>query len=157
MWNSASGSRKVLTREFWRRTNVYRAEREILLPQIEYFTNDAWDLLSCMSQGNGYPLLLEADYGKGVLYVLAIPDNFADLYALPAEALTIIKEVITRDLPLRIEGPSGVSLFVYDNNTFIVESFLPHAVEVKIVVERRITGLNDLLGGRGFGGPAGGA
>jgi hypothetical protein len=149
------GDKKVLSREFWRRTNVYRSEKEILLPQIEYITNDAWDLLSCMSQGNGYPVLLEADYAKGILYVLTIPDNFADLYALPDEVLTIIKEVITRDLPVRVEGPSGVSLFVYDNNTFMVESFLPHAVEVKIVVDKGITALNDLMGGRGFGGPAG--
>ena len=148
-----AGDKKVLTKEFWRRTNVYRAEKEILLPQIEYLTNDAWDLLSCMSQGNGYPLLLEADYAKGVLYVLAVPDNFADLYALPAEALTIIKEIMMRDLPVRVEGPAGVGLFVYDNNTFIVESFLPNSVEVKIVVDRGVTGLNDLLGGRGLGGP----
>jgi hypothetical protein len=147
--------KKVLSREFWRRTNIYRSEKEILLPQIEYITNDAWDLLSCMSQGNGYPVLLEADYAKGILYVLTIPDNFADLYALPAEVLTTIKEVITRDLPVRVEGPSGVSLFVYDNDTFIVESFLPHPVEVKIVVNRGITALNDLMDGRGFGGPAG--
>ena len=98
MSNCRTGDKKVLTKEFWRRTNVYRAEKEILLPQIEYLTNDAWDLLSCMSQGNGYPMLLEADYAKGVLYVLAVPDNFADLYALPAEVLTIIKEVMTARL-----------------------------------------------------------
>ncbi|MGA2799432.1 MAG: hypothetical protein ABSE63_17760, partial [Thermoguttaceae bacterium] len=150
-----AGDKKVLSKEFWRRTNVYRSEKEILFPQIEYITNDAWDLLSCMAQGNGYPLLLEADYAKGILYVLTIPDNFADLYALPTEVLTVIKEVITRDLPVRVEGPSGVSLFVYDNDTFIVESFLPNSVEVKIVVNRGITALNDLMGGRGFGGPAG--
>ncbi|MGD0383712.1 MAG: hypothetical protein ABSA77_09335 [Thermoguttaceae bacterium] len=144
--------KKVLSREFWQRSNVYRSEKEILFPQIEYITNDAWDLLSCMSQGNGYPILLEADYAKGILYVLTIPDNFAELYGLPSEVLTIIKEVMARDLPVRVEGPSGVSLFVYDNDTFIVESFLPHTVEVKIVVNKGIATLNDLMDGRGLGG-----
>jgi hypothetical protein len=147
-----TSDKKVVSREFWRRANVYRSEKEIVFPQIEYITNDAWDLLSCMSQGNGYPILLEADYAKGVLYVLTIPDNFADMYSLPAEAITIIKEVLTRDLPVRVEGPPQVSLFIYDNDTFIVESFLPNPVEVKLVLDKRITGLKDLLGGRGFGG-----
>jgi hypothetical protein len=74
------------------------------------------------------------------------------MYSLPAEAITIIKEVLTRDLPVRVEGPPQVSLFIYDNDTFIVESFLPNPVEVKLVLDKRITGLKDLLGGRGFGG-----
>jgi hypothetical protein len=147
--------KKVASREFWRRSNVYRAEKEIIFPQIEYITNDAWDLLSIMAEGNGYPLVLEADYAKGVLYVLAIPDNFADLYALPPEVLNIVREVIGGHLSVRIEGPSGVSLLVYDNDTFIVESFLPHPVEVRIVADKRIASLNDLLGGRAFGGPPG--
>ena len=146
------GDKKIVSKEFWRRSNVYRSEKEIVFPQIGYLTNDSWDLLSCMAEGNGYPLLLEADYAKGILYVLTIPDNFADLYSLPAEAITAIKEVMTRDLPVRVEGPPQVSLFVYDNDTFIVESFLPNPVEVKIVVDKRVTGLKDLLGGRGFGG-----
>jgi hypothetical protein len=150
-----ASDKKVVSKEFWRRSSVYRSDKDILFPQIDYITNDAWDLLSCMSQGNGYPVLLAADYAKGVLYVLTIPDNFADLYNLPAEALTVIKEVLTRDLPVRVEGPPQVSLFIYDNDTFIVESFLPNPVEVKIVLDKRITGLKDLLGGRGFGGPPG--
>jgi len=149
------GDKKVISNEFMRRGGVYRSDKEIVFPQVEYLTNDAWDQLSCMSQGNGYPVLLSADYAKGILYVLTIPDNFADLYNLPAEAITAIKEVMTRDLPVSVEGPSGVSLFVYDNDTFIVESFLPHPVEVKIVVDKQVTALKDMFGGRGFGGPPG--
>jgi hypothetical protein len=149
------GDKKVVSKEFWRRTNVYRSEKEIVFPQVEYITNDAWDLLSCMSNGNGYPVLLEADYAKGVLYVLAIPDNYAELYNLPAEAITIIKEVMTSDLPVRIEGPSGVSLFVYDNDTFIVESFLPNPVELKIVVAKSVNGLKEISAGQRFSGGQG--
>jgi hypothetical protein len=146
------GDKKVVSNEYWRGRDVYRSDKQIVFPQVEYLTNDALDQLSCMSQGNGYPVLLSADYAKGILYVLTIPDNFADLYNLPAEAITAIKEVMTRGLPVRVEGPSGVSLFVYDNDTFIVESFLPHPVEVKIVVNKQVTALKDLSGSRGFGG-----
>lgn len=147
--------KKVLTKEFWRKTNIYRSEKEVLFPQVEYLTNDAWDLLSCMSGGNGYPVLLEADYAKGILYVLTVPDNFADIYTLPIEVLNFIKEIMTRNLPVRVEGPSGVCLFVYDNGTFIVESFLPNPVDVKIVVDKNVIGLKTIGSSGAFKEPQG--
>ena len=69
------------------------------------------------------PDLLEAAYSKGTLYVLTVPDNFGDLYKLPAETLTRLKEVLAKDLFVRVEAPAQVSLFAYDNDSFIVESF----------------------------------
>jgi len=53
--------------------------------------------------------------------------------------LTSIKEVLTRDLPVRVEAPAQVSLFVYDNNTFIVESFLDRFARVRIVADKKFT------------------
>ena len=55
----------------------------ILLPVIEFLTNDAWPLVRAMANGGACPLLIMDRYSKGVLYVLTIPDNFADLYRLP--------------------------------------------------------------------------
>src|SRR3972149_702673 len=150
-----TSDKKAVTKEFWRRANVWRSDKEIIIPQIGYITNDAWEIVTALSAGNGYPLFMSADYDKGVLYVLTIPDNFADLYSLPAEVLTQIKEVLMKNLYVSVEAPSGVSLFVYDNDTFIVESFLPHVVEVKIVLGKSVTGLRDLSGVGFFGGPPG--
>ena len=45
-----------------------------------------------------------------------------DLYSLPAEILNVIRGVVTGGLPVRLEAPAQVSLFVYDNIKFIVES-----------------------------------
>jgi hypothetical protein len=69
-------------------------------------------------------LLLRNDYGKGVLYVLTIPDAFGSLYDLPAEVLNPIRKTVAGRLPFRLEGPAQVGLFVYDNNAFIVQSFV---------------------------------
>ena len=44
----------------------------ILIPQIAYLTNDAWELSSALEGPNGWPILLEAPYG-GKLVVLTIP------------------------------------------------------------------------------------
>lgn len=52
-----------------------------------------------------------------------------------------------RDLYVRLDGPSQIALFVYDNDTFIVESFLPDTVDVKIVTDKRISKLRDILSG----------
>jgi predicted nucleic acid-binding Zn ribbon protein len=98
--------------------------------------------------------LLEAAYSKGTLYVLTIPDNFGDLYRLPPETLTRIKEVVAKDLFVRVEAPAQVSLFAYDNNSFIVESFLPHAEQARLVLDKRLAAIRDLTTGQRFTGQA---
>jgi hypothetical protein len=95
----------------------------------------------------GWPLLHDADYGKGHLYVWVIPDNFADLYVLPDQALNAIRRVATQGLDVRMDGPSQVSLFLYDNDTLIIESFRDEAVEMSVVAPGTVTGLRDLESG----------
>jgi hypothetical protein len=48
---------------------------------------------------------------------------------------------------VHIEGPAQVSLFVYDNGTFIVESFLPENVNIKIITDKQIGKLKNILTG----------
>ena len=54
-------------------------------------------------------------------------------------------------MPVSIQGPSGVSLFVYDNNTFIVESFLDEDVDITVRIQTsdgpRVDHVTDLLQG----------
>ena len=116
----------------------------ILIPELDYITNDVWMRASGAAAGIPYPLLLEAGYAKGTLYVLTIPENFADLYNLPTPVLTQLKSILCRDLFVQVEAPAQVSLFAYDNGTFIVESFLPDPVDVRIVVNGHGNQLRDL-------------
>src|SRR5262249_729877 len=119
----------------------------ILIPQVGYLTNDSWELVSALSGPNGWPLLHDADYGGGHLYVLAIPDNFADLYRLPSPVLNAIRRIVTKALPVRVDGPANVALFAYDNDTFIVESFLDEPVEVQLMVKQPGETLKDIQSG----------
>ncbi len=121
-----------------------KASKRILIPQIRYFTNDSWSLIDAVDGPMGWPLLHDADFGKGHLYVWVIPDNFADLYALPEQALDAIRRIATLGLDVRMDGPAGVSLFLYDNDTLIVESFRDEGVEVSIVAPGGLKGLRDL-------------
>ena len=65
--------------------------------------------------------------------------------------------MLLRDLFARVESPGDVSLFVYDNNTFIVESFLPESVEIRISTDSRFSRIQDLVTGQGFSGQSSGA
>ena len=120
---------------------------DILFPEIEFLTNDSWALLRAMASGKGFPLLLMDRYSKGVIYVWTIPENFNDLYRLPAFATTIIKNYVMSGFPVRVDGPSQVSLFAYDNHTFIVESFLPVETDVKVSVTGDFSTLRNLVSG----------
>lgn len=110
-------------------------EKEILIPQINYLTNDSWEIISARDDTNGWPILHAADYSKGKFYVWTIPDNFIDLYILPEAVLNRLREIIAGDLSVQIEGPGEVSLMVYDNNSFVVESFLDQEVTIKILLD----------------------
>ncbi len=137
--------RKALVKDFIAgNRQLIHIDKAILIPQIEYLTNDSWEMVSGIDGASGWPILHEADYSKGKFYVLTIPDNFSDLYQLPAEALDIIRKALGSQLKISLEGPAQVSLFAYDNNTFIVESFLPQAATVRIVAPAGTHVLTDL-------------
>jgi hypothetical protein len=149
--------RTVAAREFFGRGVSARAEADILLPEIRYATNDSWEMVSALtsqSRTTGTPLLHSARYSRGVLYVLTIPQAQGDLYALPQDVLTAIRNVLCRDLYVRVEAPGRVGLFVYDNDTFIVESFRETAGMIRLVTDKRFARLRDLVTGRELVGQA---
>jgi hypothetical protein len=145
--------RKVLVTDFragWFRN--CKSEQEILIPQINYLTNDSWEEITATKGATGWPILHRAQYSKANLYVLTIPDNFSDLYQYPADVLNRIRAVATQDFNIKLEGPSQVSLFCYDNGTFIVESFLPEPVTIKVIANQPVSAIDDLLSGDSFQG-----
>jgi hypothetical protein len=124
------------------------ARKNIVLPQIVYITNDAWPLATAMSDGVGYPVLLMDIYGKsGRLYVWTIPDNPHQLYELPLNVTTAIKNVVMTGFPVRLDGASQVALFAYDNATLVVESYRPEPATVTVSVLGTAQRLKDLTTG----------
>ncbi len=138
--------RKALVNEFVSGWNtITKSKKDILIPQIEYLTNDSWEEISAISGASGWPILHRAQYSKSNLYVLTIPDNYSDLYQYPAEVLNGIRKIAAQDFPVKLEGPAQVCLFCYDNGTFIVESFMNEPVTVKIAAKDPIATLQNLV------------
>ena len=128
-----------------------KSEREFIIPQVKYFTNDAWEVVSAGRPLNGgvsgYPILLRDTYSKGMLFVLTIPDDFGNLYDYPAGALNIIRRAMSKDVGAYIEGPSKVALFPYDNKTMVVENFNDEAVNLRVVINTKVKGMRNLITG----------
>jgi hypothetical protein len=118
--------------------------RHILFPEVRFLTNDAWGLVSAMENGLGYPLMLMDRYSKGILYVWTMPDDFRNLYAMPTPVTTAIKDTVMKDFFVRLDGPSQVALFAYDNGAFIVESYRNEPAEMRVTVQGRYTKLRNL-------------
>lgn len=124
----------------------------MLIPQIRYNTNDSWEVVSAFDNTNGWPIVHRADYAKGKLYVLTIPENVIDLYSLPVEVLSRIKEILTPRMPALLEAPGYTSLFIYDNNTVIVESFSDETRQVKLRLAEGFTKARNLVSGEAIAG-----
>jgi hypothetical protein len=131
---------------------VHHAESLLRIPHVDYFTNDSWEEISAATGTTGHPLLHSAAYGGGTLYLLVVPDDFDDLYKLPEGVLARIRSTLMGELPVRVDGPAQVALFVYDNDTFIVESFLPETAQIKIVAGDEAGAPQDALSGETLSG-----
>ncbi len=128
-----------------------KTDREFIIPQVKYFTNDAWEVVSAgrpLTGGvSGFPILLRDTYSKGTLFVLTIPDDFGNLYDFPAPALNIIRRAMSKDVGVYIEGPSKVALFPYDNKTMVIENFNDSTVSLRVVVNTKVKVLRNLMTG----------
>jgi len=116
------------------------APRDVLFPELHYFTNDAWPIIRGVAGARGFPVLLMNRYSKGVLYVLSIPSNIGDLYSMPPGVMNSVKTYLMADTPVRIDAPAGVSLFTYDNGAYVIQSFRDTATTVKVVTHRAAGG-----------------
>ncbi|MBN1362009.1 MAG: hypothetical protein JW993_15545 [Sedimentisphaerales bacterium] len=124
----------------------------MLLPQMRHFENDAWPGLSFTTAASGYAMAISAAYGRGTFYVWAVPDDFADLYRLPQSVLNQIRALLGRDLFVSLDAPDHVSLFAYDNRTFIVQNFRSEPVRTRVRVTDA-TRIRDLLTDQTLAGP----
>jgi hypothetical protein len=108
---------------------------EVLLPVIEYMSNAGDCLVALKRENNWVPVLLRNRYGPGTVYILTVPDDYVDLYSYPKEVLTTIRQYLMSDCKLYLECGGKISIFLYDNDTFIVSSFLDRPENIKVHVQ----------------------
>lgn len=108
---------------------VYPHAREKVLVQVPEIRNNAtWSLVKTQVGQESFGMFVRDTYGKGELWTLAVPDAYSQLYQLPDEVLTRIRA----EFPVNnvyLEGGSEISLFMYDNDTFIFYPYVEHGVQ----------------------------
>ena len=124
--------------------NVEAADA-IMIPQLAYFTNDVWELAGAYGEDNSFPILLKSAYDRGRVFVLTIPEDQGNIYHYPPEILDTIRCILCKDLMVSLEGKAKVTLFTYDNDTFILRSFLPYADRISVFIKRGNAVLTDVV------------
>ena len=125
-----------------------RKNPPVIFPQIRFYTNDSWPVIRGEASANAVPILLKTGYGRGELYVLDVPANMGQLYELPQPVLDDLRGYLLARFPLRIDAPALVSLFAYDNHTFVVESYRGDPATVRIFVKAGASQLVDVASGQ---------
>jgi hypothetical protein len=144
---------KALTHEFWGYfTGKEQLPADVLIPELRYNTNDSWEVVASMTHGLGYPIVHYVPYANAKLYILTMPENLADLYLYPAPVLNYIRQIASKGLFVRLEGPAQIALLAYDNHAVVVESFRDEAADVRLVTTPDITHLHNEVTGEELAG-----
>lgn len=126
-------------------------DREIIIPQLEFPTNDVWKLIGALGEDSSFPILLKTYYGRGEFVVLTIPDDPGDIYHYPRNVLNLIRSELSSGR-VTLDSVARHALFTYDNGTFILRSFLPYSDRISINVKGGEAKLLDLVSGKVFSG-----
>jgi hypothetical protein len=126
------------------------SSKHIMVPQLEYMTNDTWELAAGFGEDNSFPLLLKTQYGKGRLFILTVPEDYGDLYNYPKKILYLIREVFNNNWPVMLDAVSKLAIFTYDNDCFVLHSFQPWYDEARLELREGFNGLEDLVSGQKY-------
>ena len=150
--NVKYSARKAMVSEFADSKNSgvsisgkYTGVKPVLIPQMEYCTNDVWELAAAYGTDNNFPVVLRCSYGDGNISIITIPDDMGDLYHYPVQVLGVIREVFGKEMPAVLEGPSGIQLFFYDSGHIIVRSDLPYMEDVTLKVADGVHMAKDIV------------
>lgn len=96
-------------------------------PVLEFRNNATWGgVVKGRRNEESYTLLARDTYGDGQMMTLVVPDSFPDLMKLPEAVLNRLRAEFEVN-GITLEAPSNLSLFPYDNDTFVLYSYVTSA------------------------------
>ena len=149
--------RHIAGSEYWISSRHYTtgapaASREpIGYEAFSYKTNSTWADIIVHAGEDSYPVMTEDQYGKGRLFILNVPENFADLFRLPAAVREAIAKHLTMGLPFyaasdALPSPSAergsgrMRLLAYDNGTAILWNHELIGQQQRLIVRGEVYG-----------------
>lgn len=107
----------------WGWQTVY-SSCDIEFPVLEFRNNSTWGALcKGLREQESFTILARDTYGDGEMKTMVVPDSYSMFNKLPAAVLSKLrKEFAINDI--WFEGDAGTSLFAYDNDTFILYTYV---------------------------------
>jgi len=128
----------------WNTISEAYGRRPVLFEILDYKTNATNSNISVVADENNFPIMTEDNYGRGRFFLLNCPENFADLYKLPAEVFESMAKHISIGQPVYLAGEPKFGFYPYDNNVYAAVSYNDTARNVQLVVRGESQGIRDL-------------
>ena len=123
---------------FWNRWERDYGPKPVSVPVLEFRNNATWGAIcKGIADEEAYTLLARDTYGNGQMYTLVVPESFSGIKNYPELILNRMRKEFTVN-GIYLEGTPMVSLFVYDNDTFVLYPYVDantHDSDVFIHIE----------------------
>ena len=120
------------------------SSQQVLLHKVQFKTNDSQNLISGLVYENNYPLLLKSTYSNGQIYLLNLPDNFGQLYALPELVVSTCRKLLLDELPFLVQGKGRYMFFPYEDDLFVLFSQSEHVEDYTLISKQPFKEVIDL-------------
>lgn len=105
----------------WERESAAKA---VTVPVMEFRNNATWGAIcKGISAEEACTLFAIDTYGDGQMYTLVVPETFADIKHYPETVLNRMRKEFAVN-GIRMEGKGQISIFAYDNDTFVVYPYV---------------------------------
>jgi len=137
-------------KEAWFYEHAFKSDRPFTFQRIQTTTWPYVRNLALVKEDFDYSILLKAQYLKGNIYVLNMPDNSNDLLKLPVEALNTIRRAFAGDLGVEYDGPGGVGFYLFGQKQFVLYNMTDKTAPVSLRFTGKLAddGWNELVHGK---------
>ena len=132
----------------------YIEDREpVFFPEFVHANNASWSLLNGGDGDLHASLFLRSTYGKGRLYIMAVPENDADLYKMPKAAVDVIKRALISDHNDTYASGRDFSMFTCDDGSMILYRYVKGNIRpahVTLHTVKQADSLKDIINGKTY-------
>lgn len=109
---------------FYNRWERDRGVAPVTVSVLEFRNNATWGAVcKGIAEEEAYTLFARDTYGDGQMYTLVVPDSFSHIKRYPNLILTRMRKEFAVN-GIYLEGDPMISLFVYDNDTFVLYPYV---------------------------------
>lgn len=141
------GRYRIQNANSWNTIIEAYGKKPVMYEILDYKTNATNSNISVVADENNFPIMTEDNYGRGRFFLLNVPENFADLYKLPAEVIMSMAKHISMGQEVYLAGEPKFSLYAYDNNVYAAVSYNDTPRDLQIVVRNECKGIRDIESG----------